>query len=116
MRFVVADDYKTPRDILRQIITTCGHECVEAVDNGSKAVDACRRYRPDVAILDIAMPVMTGDVAAKLILAEGTATHVVVCSSNTQDSVLLPLIAAGAKTMNKPYKHEMMRKLLATLV
>ena len=56
---VVADDDGDIRDLVEFKLTTLGHQIVTVAD-GSSAVDACRTTRPDLAVLDVMMPGLTG--------------------------------------------------------
>jgi response regulator NasT len=112
MKFVVADDSSLPRDILRQVLTNAGHTVVAAVENGALAVEACRKFKPDAAVLDVSMPVLNGDEAAKMIVAQKTARHVIVVSSAGMDSVIQKLAAIGVRFVSKPYnKHQFLAAL-----
>jgi DNA-binding NarL/FixJ family response regulator len=65
-RILIADDHPTIRKVLRSLIES--HEewqvCGE-VENGSEAVAKARELKPDLVILDLAMPVMDGIRAAR---------------------------------------------------
>jgi two-component system response regulator MtrA len=58
-RIVVADDDVDIRDLVRFKLSTLGHEIITVAD-GSSAVEACRTTRPDLAVLDVMMPGLTG--------------------------------------------------------
>jgi DNA-binding NarL/FixJ family response regulator len=106
LKFVIADDGLIQRDRLRQYLITAGHEVVGVADNGRIAVDLCRQYHPDAVILDIVMPVMTGDAAALVIFGEKLATYVFVASLSTQEAIVGNLRALGARVISKPYRRE----------
>ncbi|GII04006.1 response regulator [Planobispora takensis] len=86
---LLADDQATVRRGLRLIIGTQPDLRVvgEAAD-GREAVEAVRRLRPDVALLDIAMPRMTGIAAAREILADPAPPRVVMLTTyDTEDNL-----------------------------
>jgi DNA-binding response OmpR family regulator len=56
---VVADDDVDIRDLVEFKLATLGHQIV-TVSDGSSAVDACRTSHPDLAVLDVMMPGLTG--------------------------------------------------------
>ncbi|MXG91847.1 response regulator [Nocardioides flavescens] len=56
---VVADDDVDIRDLVEFKLSTLGHDIVSVAD-GSAAVAACRDHRPDLAVLDVMMPGLTG--------------------------------------------------------
>lgn len=65
-RILVADDDEMVRDIVTAVLAEHGH-IVGSVDNGSDAVGAAEFKRPDLVILDCAMPGMSGVEALRLI-------------------------------------------------
>ncbi|GIH97108.1 response regulator [Planobispora siamensis] len=86
---LLADDQATVRRGLRLIIGTQPDLRVvgEAAD-GREAVEAVRRLRPDVALLDIAMPRMTGIAAAGEILAGPAPPRIVMLTTyDTEDNL-----------------------------
>ncbi len=65
---VVADDNCDAADTLVQILSGLGYRAV-AVYDGQEAVNACAVLEPDLAILDVQMPLLDGCAAARLIRA-----------------------------------------------
>ncbi len=63
-RFLIADDEALHNLALTSQLEALGHEIVATAANGQEAVELAREKRPDMAILDIRMPVMTGPEAA----------------------------------------------------
>ena len=61
---VVADDDVDIRDLVEFKLATLGHQIVTVAD-GSSAVAACRNSHPDLAVLDVMMPGLTGLEAVK---------------------------------------------------
>ena len=68
-RIVVADDYVDIRELVEFKLSTLGHDVV-AVSDGSAAVDACQAQRPDLAVLDVMMPGVSGLDAIRAIRAD----------------------------------------------
>jgi CheY-like chemotaxis protein len=68
-RFLVADDNADAAASLATLLTLSGHE-VRTAHDGRSAVDAAREYRPEVALLDIGMPELSGYEVARSIRAE----------------------------------------------
>jgi PAS domain S-box-containing protein len=66
LRILVADDNADAADLLREVLELHGHT-VEVVGSGTAALDVAARTLPDLALLDIGMPGMSGlDVARRL--------------------------------------------------
>lgn len=68
-RIVVADDDVDIRELVEFKLTTMGHEVV-AVGDGAAALAACRAQRPDLAVLDVMMPGVSGLDAIRLIRSD----------------------------------------------
>lgn len=81
MRILVADDHEVVRRGIRGVLES--HEgyvvCGEA-RNGLEAVTQTRKLKPDVLILDITMPELSGFEAARIILKEQPALPIVILS------------------------------------
>ncbi len=70
LRILIADDEALHNLALTSQLETLGHQVVATATNGREAVDLARETKPDLAFLDIRMPVMTGPEAAHQIAAE----------------------------------------------
>lgn len=103
MRFVIADDSLRQRDVLERILINDGHEIVGAELDGREAIEACKSKKPDVALFDIAMMRMNGDIAAYQVRKLMPKIQVIVVSNNTQLLITAPLREAGIAVIGKPY-------------
>lgn len=81
LRIVVADDSAFMRRILGDALGAHGFEVVASVENGDQALGACRRLRPDVLTLDLAMPGLDGIGVLKGLRAAALPVPVVVVSA-----------------------------------
>ena len=65
MKIIVADDYRSNRILVLEILRSLGHDCIEA-ENGQQALDALEKNDDvDLLLMDIEMPVMSGFEAMK---------------------------------------------------
>lgn len=64
LRFLIADDEALHNLALTSQLEALGHEVVATASNGQEAVELAKEKKPDIAVLDIRMPVMTGPEAA----------------------------------------------------
>ncbi|MEU7868546.1 response regulator transcription factor [Dactylosporangium sp. NPDC049140] len=97
MKVVVADDQKMVRAGLRMVIETEPDMAVvgEAGD-GVEAVALARRVRPDVVLMDIAMPRRDGLAATRALLANPAPPRIVVLTTFDTDENLYNALRAGA--------------------
>ena len=65
-RVLIAEDDRDGAETLQILIQSWGHHA-EAVLDGQKAVEFAARFKPDVAVLDINIPVMDGYTAARVL-------------------------------------------------
>lgn len=96
MRVVVADDHSLFRDGITSLLEAAGYEVVEQSSDGQEAVEAVRRFRPDLVLMDISMPKMGGLEALKLIKTEFPDTRVVILTVSDDDNDLFATTRAGA--------------------
>ena len=69
MRVLLADDNRDWADTLALVLRNDGHD-VRTTYDGREALEAAREFRPQVVILDVAMPRMTGYEAGRLFSRE----------------------------------------------
>ncbi len=67
---VIADDEPITRMDLRELLLDSGYEVVAEAGDGFDALEACRKYQPDIVLMDIKMPLLDGLSAAKMIVQE----------------------------------------------
>jgi DNA-binding NarL/FixJ family response regulator len=98
VRLVLADDHEIMRVGLRTLLESKpGWSVVgEAVD-GEEAVETVLSLKPDVALLDIAMPKLNGLEAARQILAQGARTKILLLSAYDSTQVIADVLDSGAK-------------------
>lgn len=98
IRVVVADDHPLIRHGIRALLEDAGgFDLVgEAVD-GEEAVELARRLKPDVLVIDIAMPRLTGLQAAERIGALNVPTQIVILSMHSDETRVQQALRAGVK-------------------
>jgi NarL family two-component system response regulator LiaR len=97
IRIVIADDHAVVRKGTRQILEEqSDFKVVGEAENGEEAVRLVETLKPDLAIIDIAMPVMDGIEATKRIKAINPSTAVLILSIYDNDQFVFSLLDAGA--------------------
>lgn len=85
VRVLIADDEPHIRQVIGRIVAALGAQVVAEAADGDQAVVLFEQTRPDIVILDINMPRLTGDRALQRILA--IEPHVVGIMMTAQDSI-----------------------------
>lgn len=99
LKILIADDHEVMRTGVRALIEqepewqVCG-----TATNGQEAVDAARKLKPDVVILDMTMPELDGLEALREIKRALPNTEVVIFSAHHSEEVIGQLFEAGAKS------------------
>lgn len=96
MRILVADDHSLFRDGLVSLLEAGGYEVVGQAGDGQEAVDKARALNPDLVLLDINMPRMTGLEALRQIKSGLPRAKVVMLTVSEEDAHLLEAIRSGA--------------------
>jgi DNA-binding NarL/FixJ family response regulator len=97
VRVLIADDQRLFAEALEAILTTDGRIVVVGrAANGEEAVALARGDRPDVVLMDIAMPVLDGIAATEAIAVESPETRVVVLTGSDAPEDITRARAAGA--------------------
>jgi len=96
MRVVVADDHSLFRDGIISLLEAADYEVVAQVGDGIAALEAVRRYQPDLALLDISMPEMSGLEVLRQIKPEFPRISVVMLTVSDADEDLFAAIEIGA--------------------
>ncbi len=93
---VISDDHAVFREGLRLLLNaTDDIEVVGEAENGHRAVGETKRLRPNLVIMDIAMPLLNGVEAARKIALQVPATKVLILSSYSDEQCIQKSIAAG---------------------
>jgi DNA-binding NarL/FixJ family response regulator len=97
MRVLVADDHPLFRDGIIGLLQAADFDVIGQVGDGQAAVEAALRLRPDIVLMDITMPQMSGLEALRLIKKALPETQVVMLTVSDDDSDLVEAIRSGAQ-------------------
>jgi DNA-binding NarL/FixJ family response regulator len=111
---LLADDHALVRQGMAEMLSTDpGMEVVAQAANGREAVDLARKQMPDVVVLDVEMPVMSGQVALRKLLDLRPPPRVVIVTVFADESHVRELLALGASAYLS--KNSSMRDLISTV-
>jgi DNA-binding NarL/FixJ family response regulator len=97
MRLLIADDHGVVRGGLKLLLEhQADMEVVAEAGDGAEAVERALEHRPDVCILDVSMPKLTGLQATREIRAHAPDTAVLILSMHDDDRYLFEALKAGA--------------------
>ena len=97
IRVVIADDHRVVRTGLEQLLGTFDDvELVGTAVDGEEALALCLRHKPDLVLLDLAMPAMDGIEATRRIRQALPETNVVAFTSFSDRDRILQAVDAGA--------------------
>lgn len=97
IKILIADDQRLVRDGIASILSLFDDlEVCASASDGEEALREARRTKPDVALLDIRMPVMDGITSADRMLKEGTATSVIMLTTFDDEEYIIKALRTGA--------------------
>ncbi|MBO9537362.1 response regulator [Herbaspirillum sp.] len=97
MKIMVVDDSAITVRKLSMMLESLGHRIIATAANGKEAIEAYRKYRPDVVTMDITMPEMDGIEATSAIIGEFPDAKIVMVTSHGQEKMVLDALKVGAK-------------------
>ena len=95
LRVLLADDHVILRQGLKAILQEQGFQIVAEASDGHAVVRMCATLRPDLAIVDIAMPLLNGIDAAREVLKQPNKPKIVVLTMYGEESHVLASLRAG---------------------
>jgi DNA-binding NarL/FixJ family response regulator len=95
-RVVIADDHPFFRSSIARVLRENGIDVAAEVGSGEAAVDAVSKTAPQVVVMDLKMPGVSGLEATRRLIASHPATHVVVLSVSTNENDVIDAVLSGA--------------------
>lgn len=98
LRILIADDHAVVRAGLRALLESREgwQVCAEALD-GRDAVEKVAKHKPNIAILDIGMPLLNGVEAARQIRKATPETEILILTMHQSDDLVQQVVEAGAR-------------------
>ncbi|MGD0774515.1 MAG: response regulator transcription factor [Candidatus Solibacter sp.] len=98
IRILLADDHTIVRKGLRMLLESHeGFRVVAEAADGREAVALAEQHRPDIVVMDLAMPVLNGIEAARQICSGDTHSAIVFLSMHSDEGYVLKALKSGAK-------------------
>jgi len=97
IRVLIVDDHALVRDGIRALLSLVADvEVVGEAANGKEALEKVKELAPDVVLMDLAMPIMSGLEATRRIRKEFPRTKVLAVTQYDDSEYVIPVIEAGA--------------------
>lgn len=98
LRILIADDHSVVRAGLRALLESRpGWEVVAEASDGRDAVEKATKLKPDVAVLDIGMPLLNGVEATRRIRSSAPSTEILILTMHESDDLVQQVVNAGAR-------------------
>lgn len=98
IRFLIVDDHPAfSKGLARMLEDEEDFECVGQASDGAEAINLARKLKPDIALIDVSMPKMSGIQAAKEIRKHYPKTAVIMLSAFDYEAYVLTSLRAGAR-------------------
>ncbi|MEV6612642.1 response regulator transcription factor [Streptomyces sp. NPDC051051] len=112
---LVAEDDAMQAELIRRSLLAEGHTAT-VVHDGSAALDAVRRDRPDLVVLDLMLPVIDGFGVCRVLRRDDDIPVLMLTARAAEDDVLLGLELGADDYMTKPYSpRELMARIRTVL-
>jgi len=96
-RVLLADDHQIVREGLRGLLEKAGHEVIAEASDGREALNLARTLLPDIAVLDMSMPLLNGLDAAHEIRRLAPSIKTILLTMYNDKSYVLQALRGGAK-------------------
>jgi CheY-like chemotaxis protein len=112
-KILIVEDYPDIRSFMKFLIESYGYQVLEA-ENGEEAVETVKTDKPDLILMDMAMPVMNGLTATKMIRDFDEAANLpIIAVTSYGESYYKQAIEAGCDDLiNKPLDFTVLGSLL----
>jgi two-component system response regulator NreC len=97
IRIVLADDHVLVRQGLKSLLEREGFQVVAEASNGQEALCHVESFRPDIAIMDISMPILNGLNAAKGMSRSSPKTKTILLTQHDEGQYIREALEAGVK-------------------
>jgi two-component system response regulator (stage 0 sporulation protein F) len=103
VKLLIVDDQKGIRQLLREVFSESGYD-IETCANGSRALELVAEFEPDLVLMDIKMPGLSGIDALRRLRDAGDKRHVIMMTAYGEQHYVDEAQALGvANFINKPF-------------
>ncbi|MCB0393536.1 MAG: response regulator [Bdellovibrionales bacterium] len=115
-KVVIVDDAAFVREVLSHLLKRNGFEVVGEACDGEEAVEIVLDRNPDLVIMDIVMPKLSGIEATKRILEKNPNQKIIACSTENSEGMVGKAIEAGCVDfISKPFEGKGVIEILTSI-
>ena len=116
-KIMIADDSDAIRLVLKDILSIGNHEVVSEATDGAEAVDFYQQNKPEILLLDLAMPKKDGLTVVKEIRAFDSNAKIILITASDDQKVINSCLECGASSyISKPFDFNSVLKSITDLV
>lgn len=114
---LVADDSDAIRLVLKDILEVGQHSVVGEASDGQEVVEKYSELKPDLLLLDLAMPKKDGYTALKEIIQLDPDAKIILITAADDQKIINQCLTAGAKAyVSKPFDFDNVLKVISSIV
>jgi two-component system chemotaxis response regulator CheY len=116
-KILIVDDSDFSRSNISKMLDSKKYNIIGEASNGSEAINSLKDRLPDIAIIDIVMPGMSGFELAKKISENFKDVMIIMISSLAQENIVIDAISSGASDfLQKPFTKETLVNSIEKLI
>ena len=116
-RILIADDSDAIRLVLSDILSIGEHDVVGEAIDGSDAVEKFAEIKPDVMLLDLAMPKKDGLTVVKEVIGNDSSAKIILITASDNQKVIHDCLNAGAVAyVSKPFDFDNVLKIISDVI
>jgi CheY-like chemotaxis protein len=105
MRVLIVDDRKEMLDVIEEVVKVRGDEVVAKASTGEQAVNLYEKTRPEIVLMDILLPDISGAEATRKIIEKDSNAKILAISAFNRSKLEKDCLEAGCKAfLAKPFK------------
>lgn len=107
MKILIVEDASFLSEMVKEVLTKAGHHIVGVAEDGKQAVDMANYYRPDLILMDLVLPGMSGIEATQKIIETQPEARIVAFSTLDDETIMQQALEAGCcNFLPKPFKKQ----------
>ena len=116
-KIMIADDSDAIRLVLKDILSIGEHEVIVEATDGAEAVSFYQQHKPEILLLDLAMPKKDGLTVVKEVMAFDSSAKIILITASDDQKVINSCLENGASSyISKPFDFNSVLKSISDLV